>query len=245
MSAIQTRWDQQRLGRRHAPDPRDHVVTPGKLRALIRAAGDPPTRKLPWQIGPILNQGSTSECTVYAAAQQYQSAPKKHMMLEGAFLRSARPPVGESFTHIYNTAKDRDEWPGNNYDGTSERAVQMYLIELGYTKEFLFVYDEDMAREYLRTVGQLMDGTYWFSGMDRPNRHGYVEPTGFTRGGHEYVCRWYHGPKHYKYPDSYEYVNSWGRSWGVNGRFFMKADARRILMQQAGDCIIASETRIS
>lgn len=59
-----------------------------------------------------------------------------------------------------------------------------------------------------------------------------------------WVCQVYY--YHRKYPDTYEYVNSWG-AWGFENRgiFRMKADVRRYLVQQLnGDCALPSEIAV-
>jgi hypothetical protein len=217
------------LGRIYAPDPRDRrfALTEDRMKA-IPVALEPGVkrRKLPWRHGPILDQDNTNECTVYCAVQQIQSAPRVHQLLWRA----------DQFTAVYRRALQIDEFPGEADEGTSERAVQKVLQEMGLIDSYLWVPDEDTAKEYLMTRGMLDQGTDWFTGMDSPDKHGYVEPTGTVRGGHEYVKRWYYPPTHYKYPDTYEYINSWGEGFGERGIFRMKADADRyVLWQLNGD----------
>jgi hypothetical protein len=108
------------------------------------------------------------------------------------------------------------------------------------------VNDEDVAREYLLTRGGLMAGTDWFDGMFTPSAKGaYVEPSGNVAGGHEYFVRWYYGPKHRKYPDSFELVNSWSPQWGDGGLFRMKAETFRYLVWQLnGDLVSPTEQAI-
>src|SRR3982751_4273851 len=227
-------WDQRRLGRRRATDFRDHIMDEETYRAIPRAVTKP--RTMPWHIGAILDQDDTSECTLYAAIQQSNSAPLMHKLLW----------TPSMITAYYEKVKAQyDEWPGSNYDGTSERAVQKLFQDLLLTGSYKFVVDEEMARDFLRNKGMLMNGTDWLVGMDTPDKHGYIEPTGAVRGGHEYVERWYYNSRHYKYPDTYEYVQSWGLGWGQRGIFRMKSDARKFLQQNGGDCIAALEPGIA
>jgi hypothetical protein len=213
--------DMRQLGRRYSPDPNDlaWAVTEPLMRAVAVVTKP---RKLPWKLGPLLDQGSSSECTIFTGVQLIQSAPWVHL------LNWAR----SQFTDAYRGAQRKDEWPGEEptYYGTSFRAALKELQECGLVTSYHLVRTEDQAKEWLARDGMLGFGSDWLSGLDRPDRHGYVEPTGSVRGGHEYVKRWYYGPRHYKYPDTYEFVNSWGR-WGWNGRgiFRMKADAVRYL----------------
>lgn len=220
------------LGRRYAPDTRDRPFTldADRLRAIPRAT-EPGAlrRKLPWHRGPVLDQGDSSECTVFAAASFLQCAPRQHAKGLG-WSRF-------TFTEYYRQAQRTDEWPGEDYDGTSERAVQKVLQDAGYISEYLWLADEDIAREYLLTRGPLLFGTDWFDGMFTPSAKGnYIEPTGSLAGGHEVCLHWYYPKTHYKYPDSYQIINSWGESWGDRGLCRIKAaDFRYLFIQCAGD----------
>ena len=211
-----------KTGRLYRPDPKDRAfgLTADRLRS-IRAV-QLKKRARPWGIGPILDQGDTSECTVYSFAQFLQSAPWIHTLLWQA----------GTFTERYRRAQTHDGIAGP-HDGSTERAVLMDAKADGLISEFLHVTDEDIAREFLLTRGTLVFGTDWFESMFTPDAHGYVEPEhGPTDMGHEYLMRWYYGPRHRQYPDSYEFVNSWGPSFGKGGHFFMKAEAVKYLWQQ-------------
>jgi hypothetical protein len=234
------------LGRQYSVDYRDrrHVLTEDRMRAVPRGTLLR-RRTRPWGFRGIMNQGNTNRCTVFAAVKQKESAPKF------ADLKL----TNEDLTKIYREALRTDEFAGEADEGTSERAVQTIFrsseslarvlgrpIKDPWTDEFLWVDDEDMAKEYLLTRAMLLQGTDWLSGLDSPDKHGYVEPTGYLRGGHEYVLRWYYGPRHYKYPDTYEYINSWGDTWGDKGLFRMKADGFKYLVWQLnGDLMSAVE----
>lgn len=239
------------LGRQYAPDVRDlrHLLTEDRMRSVPKGT-TLRRRKRPWGVGPILDQGNTNQCTVYSAIQQIQSAPR--------FERLGLTP--QHMDAIYREALRTDEFQGEADEGTSERAVQMILINIqtlkrlgiplptakgvarAFNREFLLVDDEDIAREYLLTRGMLLQGTDWFTGFDSPDRHGYVEPTGTVRGGHEYVRRWHYGPTHYKYPDTDEYVNQWGEGYGDKGLVRMKSDVTKYIVQTLnGDLISAVE----
>lgn len=222
------------LGRLYAPDPRDraHELTPKSMIEIPR--GVIGRRKLPWRLGPILDQGTTSECVIFTAAQLMQSAPFIHAL---GWERSR-------FTQVYLESQKHDEFPGENYNGTSMRGAMKVLTDLGLIREYLWCYDEDTAREYLVTRGMMGFGTDWFAGMNTPSAKGaYVEPEGSWQGGHEYTMRWYYNSKHRKYPDSYEFVNSWGPDYGDRGLFRMKADSvRHLWLQRNGDLVSPIET---
>lgn len=213
------------LGRRYAPDPRDRrfLMSAERLHEIPRQL-EPGVRRrtFPWKRGPVLDQGSTSECTVYAAAAFLMCAPQLHSKGLGW--------DPQQFTSYYHQAQAADEFQDTPpADGTSERAVQKVLQDAGFVSEYLWVTDEDIAREYLLTRGPLLLGTEWFSGMDSPGKDAMVEASGQSRGGHEVCVRWYYNSTHAKYPDTYELINSWGESYGDKGLFRIKAEGFRYL----------------
>jgi len=40
-------------------------------------------------------------------------------------------------------------------------------------------------------------------------------------------------------------INSWGRSWGQNGRFWIRQDDLMLLLQEDGEACAAVEQRVS
>jgi hypothetical protein len=228
---------QQKGGRLYLPDARDrnYELTPKRLTALQKALGVTKRRKLPWHIGEILDQGNTSECVAHAYMAFVEAAPIVHKSL--GWTRAQR-------TELYDAARQIDGFP-MPHDGTTARAVLTIARSRGWIAEYLWVNDEDTAKEYLATRGPLMVGTDWFQGMFTTDKHGYVEPSGDVAGGHEYVERWYYPPSHKKYPDTFEYVNSWSEEFGDGGLFRMKADVRRYIVQQLnGDVVLPSEVAV-
>lgn len=210
------------LGRRYSPDPRDRrfALAPALPTIPTQVQPGAHVRKFPWRLGPILNQGSTEQCTVYSAVGLIQAAPRLHLLNFGP----------ADFTAIYDKAQQQDEFADTPpAGGTSERAVQKVLQDKKLTASYLWATDEATARTYLLTRGMLLFGTDWFSGMDTPGPQGYVTADGSARGGHEFIVRWYYNASHAKYPDTYECVNSWGEGWGQKGIFRMKADDFRYL----------------
>ena len=221
---------QRRTGRIRNPsfEDTDYLLDEAALRG-IRAVQSK-RRARPWRIGEILDQGDSDECVVFTYAAFRQAAP---------FFCARIPWTRRQFTERYKLSQQLDEIPGENYAGTTARGALKAAQSQGEITGFLWVPPtdgEDIAKEYLITRGPLMQGTDWPAAFFNPDRHGYVRPEDSPRAalGHETLVRWYHGPKHYKYPDSYECVNSWGRSYGLNGRFFIKADVFRWLHWQCG-----------
>lgn len=66
--------------------------------------------------------------------------------------------------------------------------------------------------------------------MFTPDKHGFVWPHGTIAGGHEYLAL---GVNHET--QTLVFLNSWGESWGRNGRFMMTFKAFAGLLQDQGD----------
>lgn len=210
-------------GRIYKPSTKDRAfeLTADRLRGIkvVQLAA----RATPWRHKPPVNQRDSSACTVFSFANFLQAEPYQHLL-------------GWTFDDLisrYRRAQKHDGIPGP-HEGSTERAVQDDAKADGIVESFLWCADEDTAREYLKTRGPMLAGTDWFPSMFSVDKHGYVEPTGEPDPelGHEYMVRWYYGPRHHRYPDTYEYLNSWGDGWGDKGLFRMKADAFRYLQFQ-------------
>src|SRR5678816_26052 len=94
------------LGRLFAPDERDKRFT---MRAALQHPELPPRpRQRPYNLGMTLDQGNTPQCVGYSTRDKLASAP---------FM--VHVDQGPSAFEIYTGAQKLDEWPGENYEGTS------------------------------------------------------------------------------------------------------------------------------
>lgn len=184
------------LGRIPAPDPRDArhpltLVTP--LRATVA------TRY--WRCGPVLDQGSTPHCVAYAWSQFIRSAPFMSIL-----------PL-EYEQNLYARAQILDEFPGEDYDGTSVRGGVKAVQEQGRVSEYLWSNDADEVRRYVLSRGPIVAGTDWFEEMFFPELNkGYLVPDGPLVGGHAWLIVGFSEKRR-----AFRMLNSWGTSWGTKG----------------------------
>ena len=76
-------------------------------------------------------------------------------------------------------------------------------------------------------------GVDWHEGMDRVDSEGYIYPTGRVRGGHcvivDGVVFGVEGEV-----DRFRVRNSWGSSWGLNGRCRIRVEDLQQLFSTGG-----------
>jgi hypothetical protein len=213
--------DAHGLGRRFAPDDRDRRFS---MQATVfpHPALPPRPRQRPYNLGMTLDQGATSQCVGYSCRDKLASAP---------FM--VHVDQGPSAFEIYTGAQKVDEWPGEDYDGTSVRGGFKFLQQTGYLSSYVWAASlEDCVRFLRDGYGTLVLGTNWYDRMFTPDEHGFVSLAGPIAGGHAYHCFW-------AVPEREEFwcKNSWGPSWGIElhkrpGCFKLRyADFARLLSE--------------
>lgn len=216
------------LGRLVAHDPRDGKYTMS-LALPSKKFFNLPRFWRYWKSGTILDQGETPQCVGYSWRQWLSSAP---IMTKS----------GPSALSIYSEAQRLDEWPGEDYDGTSVRGGAKALDTRGHIKTYLWASTPDELESWVLNNGPVIVGTNWYNDMFYPNeKTGMVNPTGFLAGGHAYVIIGYN-----KLLKRYRCVNSWGQNWGQNGRFSIsKAHMELLIFGEEGEACAAVEQLIS
>jgi hypothetical protein len=214
------------LGRLVSIDPRDKEF---RMSAVAPIAVT--RNKMMWETGPILNQGTTSECTAYAAEQLLLSAPVKNKM----YLTP---------NQLYRLNQLNDEWPGENYHGSSVRASMKVLQAAGLIGEYVWASSIDPVRRWVLMKGPVILGTNWYSGMNNPSRlTGFVRPTGKPVGGHAYMIRG--ADDTIKCPDgskgALRIINSWGNTWGQQGKAWLSYKEADGLIKNNGEAVTPVE----
>jgi hypothetical protein len=224
------------LGRMILPDVRDRRFM---MRAVV-----PPKRELPaskmWPLtSGVLDQGSTPQCVAYSWTQFLLATPTVHRAGSlGAIASFARD--------LYQRAQRIDEWPGENYDGTSVRAGAKVLVAQGRIADsdtaqhggYRWAFNAAEARDFVLGIGPVVFGTWWTEEMFVPDAAGYIKPGGDYIGGHAYLVVGYSKPR-----NAFRIVNSWGASWGQSGRAWMAFADADTLIRDYGEACSALEVR--
>ncbi|MEO1112971.1 MAG: C1 family peptidase, partial [Pseudomonadota bacterium] len=214
---------------RDATDLRDRMYEPSLLG--LKLSMDPPDPEL----SPIRDQGGEGSCTGFALS----SAITFLNRLRHARLSSPVEAPLASARMLYEMAKLNDEWPGEDYEGSSIRAALKGFFNNGVCSEDLAPYREGERNWYLnkhqaedaRKVGlgayfrlrpQIIDyhaalneaGVIYASAMvhrgwQRPRR-GDIAPSNVTEGGHAFIIVGYDDK-------GFLIQNSWGEQWGGFG----------------------------
>ena len=195
------------FGRRYQKDERDNKF----LLAPDFKKADGVTKRY-WYAGKVLNQGATPQCVAYSGYRFLTAGP----------VRNKKLPFTPA--ELYKSAQKYDEWPGDNYDGTSVRGLFKYLNKTGYVPEYRWGFDLETILSYVLTEGPLVIGSTWFSEMSNPDRQGFIIPQGNVQGGHAYLLIGANRKKKQRgayAKGAFRVLNSWGRSWGQCGRAWM------------------------
>lgn len=181
----------------------------------------------------ILNQGKEGACPGFAITNELLFRPVPITGLGATFARE----------QIYWPAQRIDKWQGGaypgaspRYEGTSVLAAVKTAQALGYYGEYRWAFGESDLALSVSNVGPCVLGVNWYAGMMTLDRGGFGYPTGAVQGGHCILCIGYNATHGY-----YTLYNSWGPTWGVNGRLRVKKADMNTLLQANGEAVVITE----
>lgn len=202
------------------PDIRDRLYEP-TLRPL-------PAELLPPKSLAILDQGQDGACTGFALAAAI------HRLLK-ANSATSRQRRRVSPHMLYTMARRHDEWPGEDYEGSSLRGALRGFYNCGVCTETLWsLKQKDVTLASARDARTTTLGAYYrlrpnlsdyhaainetgviyvsanvHEGWEEPV-NGRIKPGGEETGGHAFVIVGYTD-------DGFWIQNSWGKGWGKGG----------------------------
>lgn len=221
------------LGRLIAPDANDKRYP---MAAALRPTKLPSVRYYTAPSQLPLDQGETGTCVAHAWT---------------AFLLCA-PLMCKDPMHPYKLYRKivvADEFADNDYEahltndrelnfGTSVRAGAKVLQGIGHVKSYVWARSADEAAIWLLSgKGTVVLGTDWCWDMGTPDRKGFVSLTGGSAGGHAYLAIGYS-----RVEMAFRCLNSWGREYGANGRFWIRhRDMNELIRTRDGEACAATE----
>lgn len=174
------------------------------------------------------DQGDTPQCVGYAWAHWIEDGPVEHT--------GAAPVIPPDV--IYSNAQKLDEWPGQDYDGTSVRGAARYLKQTNKVKSYLWAFDLNTLINTVLTKGPVVVGTDWYTDMFYPDNTGLIKVRGLVEGGHAYVINGVDTNK-----KLFRIKNSWGKSWGKGGLAYISFKDMEFLIKKQGEVCIAVENK--
>jgi hypothetical protein len=219
-----------KLGRLIVEDSRDANFP---MKSLLPKELPGITYKYWWPTGWWGNQGQTPHCVAFSWT---------HWLAEGSITqKNSRKDGSAPFdtTFLYNEAQKIDQWPGENYDGTSVRAGASVLKSNGYISSYNWAWDIQTVVNALLTLGPVVVGTWWYSDMFYPNDKGIITATGEKMGGHAYLLDGVNTKT-----KMLRLKNSWGREWGKKGFAYISFDDMDKLIKDQGEACLATEINV-
>lgn len=190
------------------------------IRALIDDDREPQTKW--WGHTAKLDQGTEGACVGFAWAHDLAADP----VVIGDL-------TDQDAFEIYREAQKIDEWPGEEYSGTSVLAGAKILNKQGFLDEYRWAFGIEDVILTLSHHGPVVLGIPWHSDMYTPDRGHQIRPTGHLVGGHAILALAYdHESK------AVWLLNSWGPDWGWDGLCHISvADLGELLNQRGEACV--------
>jgi hypothetical protein len=214
-----------RLGRNVVHDSRSlRYLAPARDPATLRSV------RHHLNIG-IMDQGNLGSCTGHAGTYAIASDP---FWAGGALVLATTDPHDYA-VGLYAAATALDPWPGQwtpDDTGSDGLSVAKALLARGLVSGYTHATSLEAALTAL-AERVVMIGSSWLQGMFEPASDGRSNVSGAVAGGHEYALDELDVERQRVW-----IRNSWGPSWGIEGRAWMTWDDLGTLLADDGDCTV-------
>jgi hypothetical protein len=208
----------KRLGRHVCHDPRSCNFATTASAKLVSVRHQ--------SVGLPLDQGNIGSCTANALVGFLNTQPN---------VPAHGPWTEKGAVRLYKreTANEGQPYPPND-PGGSGLEVCKAAVQLGMISSYQHAFDLQAALSAL-VEGPVITGVNWYDSFDKPDSKGLVSisPNAEVRGGHEFVA-----DEIVVEEKLVGFDNSWGRLFGLDGRFYMTWDTWDELLSQQGDVTI-------
>lgn len=182
---------------------------------------------------PTFDQGQLGSCTGNAATKCLSYEPLWDPAWVAKFTSEA---VDEQLAvEVYSAATALDDYDGEyppDDTGSDGLSVAKVLKSWGLISGYQHALNTNAALTALSTQPVIV-GTHWFEDMFHPTHNYELKATGKLAGGHEYVLDELDVENQRVWMQ-----NSWGDSWGDQGRAWLSWTTLSHLLDQDGDCTI-------
>lgn len=191
-------------------------------------------KEMLWKEGAVLDQGREGACVGFGWMGEVLCepvAPKIQPMAKVA---------NELAKSYYKRAQKIDEWPGEDYEGTSVLAGAKIMQEEGYIGEYRWCFGIEDLRDAVINLGPVVIGVPWYQGMYETDRDGIVKVDGDKVGGHCILVTGYIPNKiiNDEEHEVFRWRNSWGNDYGIDGSGFIRYTDLNELLKNGGEACI-------
>lgn len=135
---------------------------------------------------------------------------------------------------FYYECKVVEGQPGEE-NGAYIRSIGKVLKANKHLEAYAFAPDINTIKYWLLYKGPIIAGTIWTEGMFTPDENNVIHPTGSSVGGHAYLLN------EWRADDYIGIQNSWGESWGKNGKAYISKEDFEVIFAQGGEALAAVE----
>jgi hypothetical protein len=195
--------------------------------AAVELVEAPTVRDVRWRAGRVLDQGQEGSCVGHGCVGCIGTEPAPAPVRRVNHAEAVR---------WYERAQRLDEWPGDDYSGTSVNAGMKVGRSFGWWDSYRWAFGVDDMRQAIQ-LGPLVIGVPWRSGMYETEPDGLVTVDGGEVGGHcLLVTAWAtdfagHGP-------GFWWRNSWGIRYGIRGDAFVPEETMHTLIEKVGEVAV-------
>ena len=210
----------------------------------VEGIEDAPLVSRQWKCEVHNDQGSEGACVGFAWTHELAAQPKV-VKRDASFALD-----------IFHRARQLDEWPGEDYSGTSVLAGVKAVMEIENSRgnpligEYRWAFGTEDVVRTLGHKGPVVLGIDWREGQYHPDENGRIWLTGDVVGGHAILAKgiqiaWKdpNGPQTFDNIDDLNSLitlhNSWGTDWGKGGDAWFTVYELNYLLGQGGEACIA------
>jgi len=179
----------------------------------------------------VLDQGEEGACVGHGTINA-ASTPRMRIIL---------PDPQKTAFGMYYGSRRIDEWPGEDYDGTSVNAGCKLAVEFGLASGYRWCFGVEEVAQVILDKSPVIIGVNYLEDMFNPSPLGLVSVSGAVAGGHcMCVIGFYrNGLAGLGINEPVFCVRqSWGTSFGAHGNIFITYDGMNKLLQDQGEAAV-------
>lgn len=206
-----------------------------KLYAIRPLLGTNPMRRAKfWDEGTVLDQGSEGACVGFGWMAEILAAPQQPDYQPTEIFGN------DLSRYFYREAQKIDEWPGEDYEGTSVLAGAKIMKEYGFISEYRWCFSVEDIIDAVINQGPVVIGIPWYDSMYETNTLGLTGVDGNKVGGHCITITGYDPSMVFgrQSLEVFKWRNSWGTDYGINGSGYILVSDLRKLFEEGGEACI-------